>query len=689
MKTSRNPCSGMKMLLWGILTLLMAACASIGRPEGGPRDEKPPVFLRSDPAPGAINVKKNRITAYFDENIQLEDAFSKVVVSPAQKQPPQVSANGHKLSIILRDSMLDNTTYTIDCADAIKDLNEGNVLDGFALDFSTGPIIDTLRISGVVLQAENLEPAQGMLVGVYSDLADSAISTLPMSRIARTNQLGQFTIRNLPEGKYRIFALNDLNRDYHWDRSEDVAFYDTILSPSVEAIEVVDTLYSSTGGDSLATRPGVRFLPNDVLLTWFNEGYKAHYLQDYKRPERRRITLGFGAPADTLPRVTIVSGAPGVGRDISEWALLKANATRDTLEYWISDPDVLAADSLRLAVTYEKTDSLDQLVWTTDTLRFFFRDPKQKKKNKKKDDDKPRFTIDSITGDTTFLPPPDMEYLGISARSSGQQELGQPVIIETSLPLASLDSTAVHFDIQVDTLWKPAPFRMAPDEADPLLRSRIDVDWTPGAKYRLTIDTLAAKSIYGPWNKPFKHEFTVKQPEDYSNLFVSLPGLDSIQAVVELLNSSDVPVRRTIKAVGEEKAVFKLVTPGKYYLRLFIDDNLNGKWDTGSITDWRQPEEVYYFAKKIDLKKNWDIEQPWDIYELPLDAQKPYAIKKNKPTLKRGEQAPTDDDEEDGDDRFGGNGRYDGSGNRGGNQGNFGGFGGGFKRNDNSGIMAR
>ena len=133
---------GMYMLLWLVVSCLLAACANMGRPEGGARDETPPRFMRSDPLPGATGVKKTRLNVFFDENIQLEDAFNKVVVSPAQKQPPTVMANGRRLSVEFRDTLLPNTTYTIDFADAIKDLNEGNILDGLALDFSTGDTID-------------------------------------------------------------------------------------------------------------------------------------------------------------------------------------------------------------------------------------------------------------------------------------------------------------------------------------------------------------------------------------------------------------------------------------------------------------------------------------------------------------------------------------------------------------------
>ncbi len=640
--------NGMRALVWLCMAALFAACANMGRPEGGARDELPPVFMRSDPMPGATNVNKNRLTATFDENIQLEDAFSKVVVSPAQKTPPRVSANGRRLTVDFQDTLLPNTTYTIDFADAIKDLNEGNILDGFAIDFSTGDTLDTLRISGIVLQAENLEPAQGMLVGAYSNYTDTSLTTQPFDRIARTNQLGQFTIRNLKPGKYRIFAINDVNRDYHWDKSEDVAFYDEYVSPTTEAITVTDTLFAANGEDSLVSHPGIRYMPNDLLLTWFNVGYKPLYMTDSKREDRRRIILRFSAPMDTLPRITIADGAPDIGRSIDEWAMLKANATLDSLEYWIADTVVMNADSLRLAVNYLKTDTADRIVWTTDTLRFFFKTPKENKKDKKKKDAKPAFIVDTITGDTTFLPPPDLEYLGMK-QPGGTQELNRPFYFEAVAPIATIDTAGVHMDILVDTLWQAVPFKIQTDSLNPLMRRRIDLEWKGNDKYRFTIDSLAIHSIYNTWNRPLKQEFTVRPPEDYSSLRFTLPGLDSVQVVVELLNSSDAPQYRGIKAAGESDVLLKFLNPGTYYARLFIDSNANGKWDTGNPVDSiaMQPEEVYYFAKKLELKKNWDIEQTWIVDELPVDAQKPYAVKKNKPKLKRGEKSPGQDDEDD------------------------------------------
>lgn len=615
--------------------VLMAACASVGRPEGGPRDVLPPEPVRSYPAMGETNVRRTDFSVVFDENIALDDAFNKVVISPVQSEPPQVSANGRRVSIALRDTLVPNTTYTIDFGDAIKDLNEGNVLDGFALDFSTGDRIDTLRVSGRVLRASNLEPAQGILVAAYANTADSAIRTLRPDRIARTNQYGQFTLRNLADRDYRIYALEDINRDYHWDRSENVAYLDELVHPYVEAVWVTDTLYDSHRGDSLVQREGRRYLPNDLLLTWFNEDYRAQYLRDYSRPERRKIQLLLGAAPDTLPTVRAIDG-PHAGETSDRWTLTEYSPARDSIVMWLTDTAMVATDSLRLAVTYQKPDSLERLVWNTDTLRFFFRSPKPKKKSKKEQE-----------ADTL---PPAKALLDVSLASGQSQELNLPLKLKFSQPLASLDTAGVRLELQVDTLWKSTGIpAIQPDPDNPLLGIIIPRIWEPGGKYRLTIDSAAMQGIYDEHNRPVEVSFTVKKPEDYSSIRFAMQGADTT-AIVELLNTSDAMVASA--PVGPDgTARFTYVAPGTYYARMYFDTDRNGKWSTG-VLDSIQPEEVAYYPKKIELKKNWEIEQTWDIYATAIDAQKPYAILKNKPKLKRGEERPVEE-EEDEDPTFG------------------------------------
>ena len=667
---------------WRHLTALLAvaggliapACASIGRPEGGARDMDPPVYVNSNPKPGEKNVKSTRLTVTFDENIQLDDAFNKVIVSPAQSTPPSVNANGRRLSVELRDTLVPDVTYTIDFGDAIKDLNEGNVLDGFAIDFSTGETIDSLKISGIVLAAENLEPAQGMLVGVYraDSVADTTLRTVPLERVARTNQYGQFTVRGLAEGRYRIYAINDINRDYRWDRSEDVAYLDVDLVPTVESIEVTDTLRSSAGTDSLVTHGGVRYLPNDVLLTWFNEGYSAQYLKDYARPTRRTITLGFGARCDSLPEVSVVNDMTSTRRlePRADWLLAQINEGRDSMMYWITDSTVYGTDSLRLSVRYQKPDSLERMVWTTDTLRFFFKDPQQKqdkKKKKKKEEE-----TDSVGADS--VAPVALNFIGIKALTGSTQEVHLPVRVEFDQPIAHWDTAGVRLSMYVDTVLTAVEAPRAGMDPTNLLRRYFDYEWTPGAKYRLEIDSAAITGIYGEWNQPFKHEFTVKQLEEYSAVDFAIKGLQpGEKAVVQLLNASDAPVYKA--PVGADgHAVLRHLAPGTYYARLFVDRNDNGKWDTG-VADSIQPEDVYYFAKALKLKKNWDVAQDWNLNELPVDQQKPLAIKKNKPKLRPGEKLKADEDEDEEDEW--GNSNFMGP--------NFGGFGGNSSTLQNSG----
>lgn len=145
----------MRSLLWVLLSAtLIASCASIGNPSGGPRDEDPPRFVRANPAPGSVNVDRKRIDIEFDELVNVKDAFQKVVVSPTSKSVPRVSSLGKKVTVQFNDSLLPNTTYTIDFANSIEDNNENNKLQGFTYSFSTGPTLDTLQISGMVLSAD-------------------------------------------------------------------------------------------------------------------------------------------------------------------------------------------------------------------------------------------------------------------------------------------------------------------------------------------------------------------------------------------------------------------------------------------------------------------------------------------------------------------------------------------------------
>lgn len=639
-----------KPLMWlpiAIMGLMIGACASLGRPEGGPRDEQPPMFVSSSPKQGELNVKRQKLRLTFDENVTVKDVMTKVVVSPAQKDMPVITANGHTVSVELRDSLIDSMTYTIDFADAISDLNEGNILDGFSFAFSTGPTIDTLAISGMVLEARTLEPAQGMMVGVYSNLSDTAITTLPMERITKTNQLGQFTLRNLKPGTYRIYAVDDVNRDYHWDKSENIAFYDVTISPSSEPYERTDTLLDRNGEDSLVTVAATKFLPNDVLLTWFNLNYKPQYLAKYERQDRHKIYLETGAPSDSIPQLRIIGG-PADGRKMESWAIVNSSATMDTVELWITDSTIIALDSLRIETRYKKTDSLEQIVWQTDTLNFNIR------KNKKGKDDsqasnkrEKKNKKDKEEENDSTEKAPKVDYLDVTWGGSNAQELNRPYSIQFKEPVAEFNTGMMGLEMKTkkDTVWRKVNdwTIMQPDSLKPM-QWELTTEWKPDATYKLTGDSAAIKGIYGRPSEKVSKEFTTKALEEYSTVYFNITGTEGRPAMVELLSKDDKPVA-TAAVDSTGRAELKYLAPGQYYARMYIDSNGNGKYDVG-IVDSIQPEETAYFTKKINLKKNWDLEQSWNIYDTALDMQKHKDIKKNKPKLKPGETEQNNGDEE-------------------------------------------
>ncbi len=614
----------------------MYSCANIGNPSGGPIDKTPPIFMRSNPTPNAVNVKDRKIEIFFDEIVTLKDPSTKIIVSPAQTEMPRMSALGRKVTVELVDSLLPNTTYTIDFSNSIQDNNEGNAIDNFAFAFSTGSVIDSMRVSGYVLDSRTLEPMQSVVVGLQSNLADSAFHKEKLQRVALTNDRGQFTIRNVSPGSYHIFALKDLDRDYKFGNpTEDIAFLDSIIVPSIGSREAADTVYNDLNEiDTImrATRPA--YFPNDILLSMFNEDRKSQYLANNLRVDSTRISLTFAAASDTLPSLSIV----GRNDVPDQWYTLERSQTNDTLTYWIRPPHLVSADTLMVATTYLRTDTASNLSWGTDTLKFTFQRQKAKKKKKNEETD----SLEQI------------RFMELHPLANGTQEVYAPLLLQTGTPIERYSREAFHLQrkLQNDTTFYPAEIKSIALRDSTLSRRdlMLKVDWEPGAAYTLAVDSLAMTDIYGLQTKPLKVDFNVRKMEEYGNIVFNIPAVRD-SAIVELLDGTDKVVLHT--PVKNHRAELLNLQPGKYYARLFIDRNGNGKYDTGNYDMHLQPEETVYYPGAINLKKNWDVEQTWDIYATPIDKQKPEAIKKNKPERKKWEKVntektETDEDEENG-----------------------------------------
>ncbi|MCM1108403.1 MAG: Ig-like domain-containing protein [Clostridium sp.] len=611
------------------LTLTAVACASIGTPDGGPRDYTPPRVVKTQPADRSTDNKTRKIRISFDEYIKLEKASEKVVVSPPQMEMPNISAEGKHIRVELFDSLRADMTYTIDFSDAIVDNNEGNAMGKYTYSFSTGKNIDTLQVSGTVLNAENLEPIKGILVGLYSNLADSAFTTEPMLRVSRTNGSGKFTIQGVAPGTYRIYALQEADGNFRFNQKSEVIAFDTLhISPSCGPDVRMDTLWrDSLHFDTVKTVHYTHFYPDDIVLRAFLEDGQGRYLLKNERPLPNRFTFYFTAPDDSLPVIE------GFNFDASTAFITEANERKDTITYWIPDTTVAYLDTLHLAITYRETDTLGCLVTRCDTLELTPKVSRAKQEKERRDRmeqwEKEQKKAARKNGKPLVATanPFEHDILKYQLKPTGSMDPNQNVTFTFNEPLEQADTTAIHFYIKVDTLWNEAPFVFRPVEGH-LRNYRLYAEWRPNETYRLEVDSAAFRNIFGDVNNTSKVDFKVRSLDEYSALFVKLL-LPDTGAVVQLLNKSD-KVVSSVRAV-DNRADFYYVKPGEYYLRLFIDRNGDGVWNTGSYADGQQPEEVFYFPRPMVLRAKWEVEQDWDVRGIPLVKQKPPAITKQKP----------------------------------------------------------
>ena len=596
--------------LWvmAIASLMLYACANMASPNGGPYDEVPPKFISSTPAPGQLNYKGKKVEILFDELVQVDKPTENVIVTPPQMSQPVIRANGKRVVVALEDTLKENTTYTIDFTNSIADNNEKNVLQNFSFAFSTGPTIDTLQISGILLDAATLEPMSGITVGVHTNLADSAFTTTPFVRTSRTNERGQFTIRNMAPGTYRIYALEDVMRSYAYTQpGQQIAYSDSLIVPSFELTTRQDTTWKdSLTIDTIMTVPYTHFFPDNIELRLFKEKVERQYMLRPERNDEKILTLRFNAPVEQYPEPVPVNFEPE-----GDWYFVQAEEEGRTIKYWLTDSLVWQQDTLQIAVDYLKSDSLNVLRPQTDTVSLSMRRRPQATQKKSKKADRP-------------MP---IEFLGLSASPTGTMEMTDTLSLTFAEPIAQLDSSLLRLEQLVDSVWTPVDFRFFPDSTN-ALRYFLLRPWNYAEEYQLSIDSATIYSVYGRWNNTLKNAFKVKKEDDYGHLYINVIGVDTT-AFVELLNNSDLPVRKA--KVKDGGALFMDLKPDKYYARLTIDLNGNGRWDTGNYAEKRQPEQVFYCPKLFQVMQNWQVEETWDVTAVPLQQQKPMEITKNKP----------------------------------------------------------
>lgn len=615
-----------------LTAIAMAGCANPGSgPDGGPYDETPPRIVGMTPPLGQHNVTAKKVSILFDELIKIEKAQEKVIVSPPQREMPEISASGRRINVTLLDTLKPSTTYTIDFSDAIVDNSEGNALGNFTYYFSTGDQIDTMEVAGYVLAADNLEPVKGILVGLHSNLADSAFASLPFERVARTDGNGHFSIKGVAPGKYRIYALKDIEGDYKYTRGEQMAFSRDTIVPSSYPDVRNDTLWADTVRiDTIRTVPYTHYLPDNVVLLAFQEQSVYHQLLKSER-EPEWFRLYFTAPQERLPEVR------GLNFDSRNAWVLERTAGNDTLTYWLRDTALVNRDSLTVTCGYEATnDSTGASYWRTDTLELV---PKLKyeRRAKLREQELAKWQKQlekrHRQGDYSQETPP-VEALKPEYDTPSSMAPDQNVHFTVPEP-SHVDTAGLHLYVKVDSTYSEAPFRLSCDSLS--LRSyTLRAEWRPGQEYVLNVDSACITGISGRVNASYDTKISIPLTETYGSLFMVLQGADTT-AVVQLLQGADKLIKQ--QRVAKGRADFFYLKPGDYYVRMFCDRNGNGQWDTGDFAAGRQAEQVYYFPEKISIKANWDVEQAWNVTGLPLYRQKPRELVKQKEENKKTPQS--------------------------------------------------
>lgn len=626
-------------MLWLPLlaALAVVSCAKMGQPDGGWYDETPPVIVRTTPQDKGVNVKQKKISIYFDEYIKVDNPTEKVVISPPQIEQAEIAASGKKIVVELKDTLKPNTTYTVDFSDAITDNNENNPLGNYTYTFSTGDHIDTMEVAGYVLDAQNLEPIKGILVGLYSNLSDTIFTKEPMLRVSRTDSRGKFVIKGVAHGDYRIYALQDADNNYIFNqKSEQIAFTHDIITPSSMPDIRQDTIWrDSLRIDSIVRVGYTHFLPDDIVLRAFTEVQTNRYLVKTERTEPDHFTMFFSYGDSLLPQIR------GLNFNEQDAFIIEPTEKQDTITYWLRDTMLVNQDTLRMEVKYMATDTLGVLQLQTDTMDVLAKVPYEKRLKQqadeyeewKKKQDKAKKRGKEYE---TEMPKKALEP---KYNVASEPAPDQNITITVPTPLASADTSRIHLYSKHDTLWYRSPFVLRPKPGQHRTYELLG-EWRPGIEYSLEVDTMAFTDIYGKTSAPKKQGFKVKTEDAYATLLFDITGMADTTVVVQLLNSQDVMVKEVSTSNG--RAEFFYIKPDTYYARMFIDSNNNGVWDTGDYAADRQAETTYYYPDKIECKAKWDLTLTWNPTSRSLNLQKPMTITKQKPekekTIKRRNQ---------------------------------------------------
>ncbi|MBR4135196.1 MAG: Ig-like domain-containing protein [Bacteroidales bacterium] len=316
------------------MTLLLAGCAKVVLPTGGPKDTEPAKMLKEDPPSGSVNFSESQIKITFDEFFTLNNPSENVLISPPLATTPKYLINGKTLVVKFADTLQPNTTYNMVFSDCIKDYHEGNALSYYHYSFSTGPAIDSFTIRGNVLNAATLEGSKDFLVMLYRQDVDSLpLTTLP-DYVTKSLSNGSFTFDNIAPGDYKLFALKDINANMLYDLpNEEIAYADRPVSAS-----------NAAKGDSTAASV------ETVSILCFEKTAEHPQLTRVENPASGTYVIPYKSPVNHFSAQPLGSSLPYYE---------SINPTQDTIFWYMKEP---VTDTLTYVLNAD--DHLDTIFLT-------------------------------------------------------------------------------------------------------------------------------------------------------------------------------------------------------------------------------------------------------------------------------------------------------------------------------------
>jgi uncharacterized protein (DUF2141 family) len=560
-----------------LLLLILARCANPVTPVGGPKDTSAPLVTETQPPDFSTEFPGRTIRITFDEFVDLDASPGKILISPPLRREPDFKLRGKTLICTLEDTLRPNATYSMDIGKAITDITEKNPLGIFLYVFSTGPFLDSLTIEGNVVGAFDLQPQKGIYVMVYLNDNDTIpFDSLPMKvkprAVTTTDDQGVYHLRYLPDGAYRLIALQDLDGNMIYSmKGEQIGFCDSLVHPWYIPVEVPDTSVVDTVSPD--TTVSVPFHGGKAVeLRTFEEVDSVQVLTRYDLLRDNEVRLVFRYPVRALEIDRIHPDT------IPDWCMREINPTRDTITLW-TRPGI--PDTLEIAISDD--------AMTTDTVTIDLR-MKTAGKRPRRITEPVHKPLDATLGNMSGT----LNYFKV------------PLLLRFSYPLTRYDLTRALMIHEKDTV------HMTLKPYDSLHRVfSVPFPWEEGRTYKLLIPDSVFFSYNGLSNDTMR--FLIRTPylREFGSLTVDITVPPTTgKYLVQLLGEKEkVLEQHSINASG--KVTYAFLSPGKYNVKVIDDANDNGRWDAGNFIHKIQPETVYYFPKAIEIHANWDVEEPW------------------------------------------------------------------------------